>query len=602
MVMLYLDIWYKGDYNWKRISEEEIPTDTEEKFVTWQRYVSKDLGQFGAEYGNLVADFDDKVNPNNARLDAIKLYDAFISKGINPKNIKIYFSGKKGFHVELDYRSYMDKPIHELHLIYKMFYSMHKDDLLTLDKTIYSIRKQWRVVNTRHSGSGLFCIQINREELGKSLEGIKTLAKEPRELTDDFEKDDKAKLFFEHLLSEFYKSVDEFKKRQVKIQDISINGVPPCITAQLNQRGLTTMRNEILFHNACNLVALGKTEEEAKEILTGFINGNDYSTSEAEASIRSAYKQERYLSCVENSQWCDKDICNSLMDDGEAKEISEFNARFGIQTQLEVIEKVEQDVQDGYYKPVIKSGLKHIDNKCPILKDHLLVICGNSNEGKTSFLITIMKNNPDKKCLFFSIEEGQERASLRLNYAGYFADNIKHVKRYDNNPITDRDIRIAIKVYKPDYIVIDQLINMEQSKDIKKEERMKYKFLMEQLRILARETSTPIILSHQLNREAISEDIPIKEQIAEGADIERLAIDVWILFRRKMDDKYYNFVNIAKTKMFLSNIVIPVVFNPDTFTLSDFTDYLPIEMTSKFGVSDKINNGTYREIIIKKEN
>jgi hypothetical protein len=110
------------------------------------------------------ADFDDKVNPNNARLDAIKLYDAFIGKGINPKNIKIYFSGKKGFHVELDYRSYMDKPIHELHLIYKMFYLINKDDLLTLDKTIYSIRKQWRVVNTRHSGSGLFCIQISREE------------------------------------------------------------------------------------------------------------------------------------------------------------------------------------------------------------------------------------------------------------------------------------------------------------------------------------------------------------------------------------------------------------------------------------------------------
>jgi hypothetical protein len=369
----------------------------------------------------------------------------------------------------------------------------------------------------------------------------------------------------------------------------------------LNQRGLTTNRNQILFDNACSLKAIGKTQEEATGLIMEFVQGNNYSSQEAEATIKSAYRKERYLSCWENTEFCDKDICNSLMNNTEAQNIHEFNQRFGVKTQAEAMYIVEDNVNKGIYRPVLKSGIDWIDNKCHILKDHVLVICGNSNEGKTSFLVTLMKNNPDKKCLFWSIEEGFERASLRLNNAEYFGDNVKHIVCYDNNPITEIDIRTSIKLYKPDYIVIDQLINMEQSKKNTKEERFKYKFLMENLRKIARDLNTPIILAHQLNREAISVDVPIKENIAEGADIERLAYDVWILFRRKIEEKYYSLVNIAKTKTYMSNIVIPVSFNPDTFTIDNFKGVRPLEMDRKFGITDKILNGTAREIRIKTE-
>ncbi len=599
--MLYLDYYTKGSNYWKRIQEDQIPDTEEEKFVTWQRYISKERGEEGAEYGNFVADFDDNLNPENARLDAVKFYDKLIDIGVNPVNINIFFSGKKGFHVELDYRAYMEKPEHKLHLIYKTYYIANKEHLKTLDKSMYSSRRQWRVVNTKHSGSGLFCVQISREELGESLDNIKGYAKEPRALNNHFVKDEKLKLIYENMQSEYYKSVDEFKKRQINISNINIKGIPPCITGALNQRGLTTMRNEILFKNACDLRAINKTIEEATELIEPFVVGNNYDRSSAKSSLISAFKKERYLSCIENKEFCDKDVCNSMMDKDEGLEIYEFNKRFGIRTQEEVIAEVKEDIRTGEYLPVIQSGLKHIDNKCPILKDHLLVICGNSNEGKTSFLVTIIKNNPDKKCLFWSIEEGYKRASLRLNYAEYFRDNVKHIVCYDSEPITEKDIKMSIKVYKPDYIVIDQLINMEQSKNIKKEERLKYKFLMENLRRIARDSNIPILLSHQLNREAIGEDVPIKEQIAEGADIERLAYDVWILFRRKINGTYYNFVNIAKTKQFQSNVVIPVTFNPNTFTLSSYEGEILREMTDKYNVSKEIMDSSCRDIIIKKQ-
>jgi len=599
--MLYLDVWVKNTGSWQRISEDKLLNDGTEKFVTWQRYISEVEGEHGAIYGNLVADFDDATTPENARLDAVKLYDEWVNLGIKKENIRIYFSGKKGFHVELDYRAYMDKPVSNLHLIYKMFYREVKDHLKTLDRSIYSIRRQWRLVNTRHSGTGLFCVHITREELGKSLEAIKTLAKEPREFENIAIKDDIAKKYFEKQVSRYYKSVDEFQKRLTKIQLVDCNGIPPCITGELNQRGLTTMRNEILFHNACALKAIGKTQEEAMQIIEPFVVGNNYNRSDAEKTLTSAYSKDRYLSCEGNSPFCDKDICNALMNKEEAKEISQFKTRFGAISQEEAIYEVEQDIKNGCYLPVIKSGIEHIDIKCPIFKDHVLVVCGNSNEGKTSFLVTLMKNNPDKKCLFWSIEEGHKRASLRLNYAEYFTGKIQHVVCYDNEPITEEDIKTSIRIYKPDYVVIDQLINMEQNNRKTKEERLKYKVLMESLRRIARELVTPIIIAHQLNREAISEDIPIKEQIAEGADIERLAYDVWILFRRKVNNEYATFINIAKTKNFRSNVVIPVSFNPKTYTLQTYKGSITLEMEQKFGITEELLYETAREIKIKKD-
>ena len=602
--MLYLDVWKKGDKNWKRIAVDDLTNDGSEKFITWQRYISIDVGQYGAVYGNLVFDFDDNDNPERARKDANILLSVLLRQGIKEKNIRIYFSGKKGFHIEIDYRSYMDTPAHNLHLIYKTYYLENKKKLPTMDGSVYSIRKQWRMVNTKHSGSGLYCIQITKEELGKSIEALRLLASKPREInSEEFIIDSNAKSLYERMQTRYYKSVDEYKKRVIKIRDIDINGVPPCVMAKINQRGLTTNRNNILFENACSLRALGVDIDKTKDILQDFIIGNNYSLSSANKSIESAYnpKIERKFSCIENSYYCNKEICNALMDTTESKQISDFNKRFGIKSQHELIKDIEKELSEGYYEPVMQTGIDNIDNKCPILKDHVLVVSANSNQNKTSFLITIIKNNPEKKCLFYSVEEGEKRGALRLNYAEYYGNSVMHVVKYDNNPITEKDIRMGIKIYKPDYVVIDQLINLQQEKSTQKEERLKYKHLMEQFREIARELNTPLIMAHQMNREAITSDVPIKEQIAEGADIERLAYDVWILFRRKINGSYYNMINIAKTKMYTSNVVIPVTFDPKTYTICNFQEEIPEEMIKKYGVDVELMNGKAREIAIKKQ-
>jgi hypothetical protein len=132
-MVMYLDLWKKGAKSWQRIKEADIPNDKEEKFITWQRYISEDAGEHGVVYGNLVFDFDDNSNPDNARLETIKMYDRLIRYGVKPINIHIYFSGKKGFHVEIDYRSFMDKPVYKLHEMYKLFYLVNIEAFYTLD-------------------------------------------------------------------------------------------------------------------------------------------------------------------------------------------------------------------------------------------------------------------------------------------------------------------------------------------------------------------------------------------------------------------------------------------------------------------------------------
>jgi hypothetical protein len=194
----YLDYWEKYSKDWKRIPESMIPTSYQsDVYVTWQRYVIKEHGEHHPIYGNLVFDFDDNDDPNKSRTDAIKMYDMLINEyKINPTNIRIYFSGKKGFHIEIDYRSYMDEPEKDLHLIYKSFYKTIKDRFPTLDGSMYAKRKMWRLPNSIHSGSGLYCIPITYNQLNMTMDYIKLLAKNTQKIDYKYIKDDNMIILF----------------------------------------------------------------------------------------------------------------------------------------------------------------------------------------------------------------------------------------------------------------------------------------------------------------------------------------------------------------------------------------------------------------------
>jgi len=58
----------------------------------------------------IVWDFDKKENPQIALSDARSLVNDLIKQQVNPLAIRIYFSGNKGYHVEVKFNEYITQP------------------------------------------------------------------------------------------------------------------------------------------------------------------------------------------------------------------------------------------------------------------------------------------------------------------------------------------------------------------------------------------------------------------------------------------------------------------------------------------------------------
>jgi hypothetical protein len=85
-----------------------------------------------------------------------------------------FFSGKKGFHILIPSGCFRWTPSNTLHKQFKQF---AEANLKGADLSIYDISRVLRVVNTKHSGTGLYKIQITPD---MSLDTILELAKTPQ--------------------------------------------------------------------------------------------------------------------------------------------------------------------------------------------------------------------------------------------------------------------------------------------------------------------------------------------------------------------------------------------------------------------------------------
>lgn len=98
---------------------------------------------------------------------------------VDPKNLRIYFSGAKGFHIEIPGKLFggfipSPKP-------HEGFRALARSISEDADPAIYDKLRLWRLPNTINSKSGLYKIPLSAEELfNLSIEEIKELAKRPR--------------------------------------------------------------------------------------------------------------------------------------------------------------------------------------------------------------------------------------------------------------------------------------------------------------------------------------------------------------------------------------------------------------------------------------
>ena len=138
----------------------------------------------------LFLDIDSK-EPEISHDVARKLVSFFCDEWDMPeRGLNIAFSGSKGYHIGVDTRVFGElQPSEALHRLHAELRSEIVSlagirEVYVIDQTICDKTRLWRLVNTRHSKSGLYKVQLEVDELFRlSVEAIKELAQTPRPTT-----------------------------------------------------------------------------------------------------------------------------------------------------------------------------------------------------------------------------------------------------------------------------------------------------------------------------------------------------------------------------------------------------------------------------------
>jgi antitoxin component HigA of HigAB toxin-antitoxin module len=119
-------------------------------------------------------------NLEQSRMDAVKIIVFFMERfGLTEDEVRVYFSGSKGFHILVNPIVLGIVPDTELHRVFKLIanYLTVQLSLKSLDTgSIYGHGRMFRLVNSIHHKSGLFKVELHHDELKGDLNEVKPLS------------------------------------------------------------------------------------------------------------------------------------------------------------------------------------------------------------------------------------------------------------------------------------------------------------------------------------------------------------------------------------------------------------------------------------------
>ena len=248
---------------------------------------------------------------------------------------RVWFSGNRGFHIEVAGEAYGAKPDSNLtyyfhHVVREI---VQKLELTTVDESIYSIPRLWRINNTIHHKTGLYKRRIRLQELN-NMKNIIKFAESKYDIDDD--NDELPVLNKQYLTGvKLYKANKTIVKEAID-QPYDFTGDPPCIRFLL-EHGLAELgtKNKADMCLSGYYKDSGKTLEEALDLLDA------WSRSIALADTHIASPEQRVLQTMRvaktvysNQQY--RFSCGSIKQCGDICKEDECNVqKEGLQVELE---------------------------------------------------------------------------------------------------------------------------------------------------------------------------------------------------------------------------------------------------------------------------
>lgn len=136
----------------------------------WQ-YNSQDI-QKADKLGSLYFDIDN-ADAEVSFSECKKLY-SHLSQYVPEESLIVYYTGKKGFHIECEALALGIDSSNSLHKTFRFIANdlNEKLSLTSLDFSVYDQRRMWRLPGSKHQGTGLYKTKLNNDILFSSMDNI----------------------------------------------------------------------------------------------------------------------------------------------------------------------------------------------------------------------------------------------------------------------------------------------------------------------------------------------------------------------------------------------------------------------------------------------
>lgn len=235
-------------------------------------------------------------------------------------------------------------------------------------------------------------------------------------------------------------------------------------------------------------------------------------------------------------------------------------------------------------------GIEYLDKYTGgIHRGQLTIIGARPRTGKSAIALQIAANVAEAghKVLFIPLEmlipENLKRILLiqqvidpdepiNRNLVGRYLDDLEKTLKFCEGLNSVDGIEKAIKAEKPELVIIDQLSQLTIAGS-HKDTREMIVSITRNLKRIALEYKTPLIVLSQVNRDSTNKKRPDLESLSESDSIGQDADNVFLLYEDDEDnrDKPLRKINllIAKQRNGITGKVIPLMFKGERFTFEN---------------------------------
>jgi hypothetical protein len=368
------------------------------------------------ETNRLVWDFDSKDNLEVARHDSIELCSRLISDGIAANDLRICFSGRKGFAVEVVTQQTFN--VKE----FRNITSTLAEGLTTYDPVVSNASRIVRIEGTKHQQSGLYKRPLSLDQLSDTpINMIKEWASNLKDIPVG--EGDWGEVNLPDAVIKL--KVDKKVEQKVQYQQTDLDfkskpkGFPNCKFAIMNGFFEEGSRSTCLTALAATCRASHYPKEIAYSICKGAARLQ--STRTGSEAFPKEEIWNNIISQVYNPTWkggqysCKSDpvlkkVCDSL---GEHRCKEDEDKIF---VSLSDVSTKFEDFAVNIEKNTIKLGIPEIDDQVQLMTGSTAGLLGAPSSGKTSALLTFLNNASKNEIdsVLFSMDMAPNIVFLKL--------------------------------------------------------------------------------------------------------------------------------------------------------------------------------------------